>query len=258
MSKLGNQIAFVTGADSGIGRATAIALAKEGADVFVLYYSDEEGARSTKDEIETQGRRAALGKADVGIEDDVVRTFSECVDQLGAPSILVNNAGIDAAGIMVEDMTLERWEQSIRTNLTGPFLCSREFLRRRAADAQGGKIINITSVHQDIPRRGAADYDASKGGLRNLTTTLALELAEQNINVNNLAPGMVLTPMNQEAIDDPEKMKEQVASIPWKRAAEPEEVAKLAVYLASSDADYVTGATFVIDGGLVLNMGQGA
>ena len=258
MGKLDGQIAFITGADSGIGRATALAFAREGAAVFILYHSDEEGARTAKEEIEANGGRAEVGQGDVGREEDVVATFSACVESLGAPTILVNNAGIDAAGIRVKDMALERWEQSLRINLTGPFLCSREFLRRRPKGAQGGKIINVTSVHQDIPRKGAADYDASKGGLRNLTTTLALELAEQRINVNNLAPGMVLTPMNQEAIDDPEKMKEQIASIPWKRAAEPEEIAALAVYLASNDADYVTGATFVIDGGLVLNMGQGA
>ena len=258
MGKLDGQIAFITGADSGIGRATALAFAREGAAVFILYPSDEEGARTAKEEIEANGGRAEVGQGDVGREEDVVATFSACVESLGAPTILVNNAGIDAAGIRVKDMALERWEQSLRVNLTGPFLCSREFLRRRGEDAQGGKIINVTSVHQDIPRKGAADYDAAKGGLRNLTTTLALELAEQKVNVNNLAPGMVLTPMNQEAIDDPEKMKEQIASIPWKRAAEPEEIAALAVYLASNDADYVTGATFVIDGGLVLNTGQGA
>lgn len=258
MDKLHGQIAFVTGADSGIGRAIALAFAREGASIFVLYHEGDEAAAKVKSEIETLGVRAAVGRADVGIESDVVSTFAACLEQLGGPTILVNNAGIDAAGIQVKDMSLERWELAIRTDLTGPFLCSREFLRRRASDAKGGKIINITSVHQDIPRKGAADYDAAKGGLRNLTTTLALELADKKINVNNIAPGMVLTSMNQEAIDDPEKMKEQVASIPWKRAAEPEEVAKLAVYLASDDADYVTGATFVIDGGLILNTGQGA
>ena len=194
----------------------------------------------------------------MGVEADVVSSFATCAKRLGCPTILVNNAGINAAGIKVIDLSLERWELALRTDLTGPFLCCREFLRRRDPNARGGKIINITSVHQDIPRRGGAEYDAAKGGLRNLTTTLALELAELKINVNSIAPGMVLTSMNQEAIDDPETMEEQVANIPWKRAAEPEEVAALAVYLASRDADYVTGATFVIDGGLMLNMGQGA
>jgi glucose 1-dehydrogenase len=258
MGKLDGQVALITGADSGIGRATALTFAREGAAVFILYHSDEEGARTAKDEIEAAGGRAVIGKGDVGREEDVIASFSACIESLGVPTILVNNAGINTAEIRVKDMTLERWERTLQVNLTGPFLCSREFLRRRPDGAQGGKIINVTSVHQEIPSKGAADYDASKGGLRNLTTTLALELAEQRINVNNLAPGMVLTPMNQEAIDDPEKMKEQVANIPWRRAGEPEEVAALALYLASSDADYITGTTFVIDGGLVLNLGQGA
>ena len=121
-----------------------------------------------------------------------------------------------------------------------------------------GRIINISSVHEDIPRAGASDYCASKGALRNLTRCLALELAGHGVTANNIAPGMILTPMNQEAIDDPKKLKEQVASIPMKRAGEPEEVAKLALYLASDAADYATGATFTLDGGLQMNLGQGA
>ncbi len=129
--------------------------------------------------------------------------------------------------------------------------------RRRAAGGNG-KIINITSVHEDIPRAGAAGYCASKGGLRNLTRCLTLELASDRINVNNIAPGMVLTPMNQPALDDPKVLEEQVQSIPWKRAAEPWEIAKLALYLASEDANYASGQTFTLDGGLTMNQGQGA
>lgn len=258
MGKLDGQVALITGAGSGIGKASALKFAREGAAVFVVYHSNDGEAEAVRMEIDAAGARCAVWKADVGSEADVKAAFEACDKALGPPTILMNNAGIDAAGIKVADMSLERWNQAITTNLTGPFLCSREFVRARQANGGGGKIINVTSVHQDIPRQGAADYDAAKGGLRNLTTTLALELASLKINVNNLAPGMVLTPMNQPAIDDPKVMAEQVASIPWKRAAAPEEVAKLAIYLASSDADYVTGATFVIDGGLMLNMGQGA
>ncbi|TPW00491.1 MAG: Glucose 1-dehydrogenase [Beijerinckiaceae bacterium] len=146
----------------------------------------------------------------------------------------------------------------IRTNLYGPFYCCQVFIRARRAAGGKGKIINITSVHQEIPRAGAAGYDASKGGLRNLTRTLALELAPDRINVNNIAPGMVLTPMNQPAIDDPVLLEKQVQSIPFKRAAEPWEIARLAVYLASREADYATGQTFTLDGGLSMNLGQGA
>lgn len=258
MGKLAGQVALITGASSGIGKATALEFAREGASVFVVYHSDDEGAAAVKAEVEAAGVQCAVYKGDIGSEADVKAAFEACGKALGPATILMNNAGIDAAGIKVADMTLGRWNEAIATNLTGPFLCSREFVRARPSGSSGGKIINVTSVHQDIPRRGAADYDAAKGGLRNLTTTLALELAPLKINVNNLAPGMVLTPMNQEAIEDPKVMEEQVASIPWKRAAEPEEIAKLAVYLASSDADYVTGTTFVIDGGLMINTGQGA
>jgi glucose 1-dehydrogenase len=139
-------------------------------------------------------------------------------------------------------------------------MCSGHFIRhRRSAGADGGgRIINVTSVHEEIPRAGAADYDCSKGALRNLTRTLALELAEEGITVNNIAPGMVLTPFNQEAVDDPEVREQQTASIPMKRAAEPSEIAGLAVFLASRDADYVTGSSYVMDGGLMQFQGQGA
>jgi glucose 1-dehydrogenase len=129
---------------------------------------------------------------------------------------------------------------------------------RKSGSRQGGKIINVTSVHQNIPNAGGADYDCSKGALRMLTRTLALELAPLHINVNSLGPGMVLTPFNQAAIDDPDLLEEQVQSIPWKRAAQPQEIARLAVFLASGDSDYVTGATYFMDGGLMINLGQGA
>jgi glucose 1-dehydrogenase len=149
-------------------------------------------------------------------------------------------------------------EDVMRTNFFAYFWTCRRFIRERRAAGGGGKIINVTSVHDEIPRAGAADYDCSKGAQRNLTRTLALELAEDGISVNNLAPGMVLTPFNQAALDDPKVLEEQVQSIPMKRAAKPEEIGRLAVFLASSDADYVTGSTYVMDGGLMMNQGQGA
>lgn len=140
----------------------------------------------------------------------------------------------------------------------GPFFCCRRFVQLRIAAGGGGKIINVSSVHADNSNAGGSDYDCSKGAIRMLTRTLALELAPHKINVNSLAPGMVLTPFNQAAIDDPDLLEKQVQSIPWKRAAEPAELAKLALFLASTDADYVTGASYVMDGGLMINLGQGA
>jgi glucose 1-dehydrogenase len=213
--RLDSRIALITGSDSGIGQATAIEFAREGADVVVHYLDDVAG--------------------------------------------LMNNAGVDASGDEVADLSTETFEAAIRTNLFGAFFCCRRYVRlRKSGSEPGGKIINVTSVHQDIPNAGGADYDCSKGALRMLTRTLALELAPLRINVNSLGPGMVLTPFNQAAIDDPKLLDEQVQSIPWKRAAEPVEIARLAVFLASADSDYVTGATYFMDGGLMINVGQGA
>ncbi len=269
-AKLAGHVALVTGAGSGIGRASAIAFAREGAAVAINYLSDEDDAEETRRLVEEAGGTAVVVRADVGVEEEVERLFARAEQALGPVTILMNNAGADASGTRVADLSLDDWSRMIASNLTGPFLCARRFIRAaRARKGSGqtsgqtsgqasGKIINVTSVHEEVPRAGGADYCATKGGLRNLTRCLALELADDQITVNNLAPGMVLTPMNQAAIDDPALLDQQVRSIPFKRAARPEEIAALAVYLASSDADYVTGTTIFIDGGLMRNMGQGA
>lgn len=256
--RLRGELAIVTGSDSGIGQAIAIAFAREGADVVITYFHDREGAERTAQEVEGAGRKAAVFQLDQRDSAKVAQLFNDVKTRLGLPTILVNNSGIDALGKPVKDMTDEDWDNGIRTNLHGPFYCCREFIRGIDGSGRHGSIINITSVHQEIPRAGASAYDASKGGLRNLTATLALELAENNINVNNIAPGMVLTPMNQSAIDDPETLKKQVRSIPMKRAAKPEEIAHAAVFLASEQARYIHGTTLFVDGALVLFQGQGA
>ena len=257
MAKLDGAVVLVTGASSGIGEAIARMFAAEGAAVMIIHHDDVEHAQQIVDEIAAAGGNARPLGADVRSEAEVKESFATTRRELGVPTILVNAAGVDAAGTPVGDMELAQFENVLRTNLVGPFLLCREFVRGLSAAKKPGRIINITSVHEDIPRAGAADYCASKGGLRNLTRCLALELAEQGITVNNLAPGMVLTPMNQEAIDDPEKLKEQVAGIPMKRAAEPAEVAELALYLASAGS-YASGATFTLDGALSMSLGQGA
>jgi glucose 1-dehydrogenase len=256
--RLGNQVAVVTGSDSGMGQATAIALAQEGADVVVTYLHDQQGAEHTRQAVEQAGRRTVVVQLDQRDPEQVTHLFQTVQDRLGTPTILVNNAGIDSTGKHVKDMSIEEWDNELKTNLYGPFFCCQQFIRRLEGTGKHGVIINITSVHQEIPRAGAAGYDVAKGGLRNLTTTLALELAEKNININNIAPGMVLTPFNQQAIDDPRVREKQVQSIPMKRAAEPEEIAKAAVFLASDDARYTHGTTLVVDGALMLFQGQGA
>jgi glucose 1-dehydrogenase len=256
--RLENQLAIVTGSDSGIGQATAIAFAQEGADIVVTYLHDQQGAEHTQQAVEQAGRQAIVIQFDQRNPVQVAQLFQTVRERLGTPTILVNNAGIDSTGKYVKDMPIEEWDDEIKTNLYGPFFCCQQFICGLEGTDKHGVIINITSVHQEIPRAGAAGYDVAKGGLRNLTTTLALELAEKNINVNNIAPGMVLTPFNQQAIDDPQVREQQVQSIPMKRAAEPEEIAKAAVFLASEEARYIHGTTLVVDGALMLFQGQGA
>ena len=256
--RLDGLVALITGSDSGIGQATAVEFAKEGADVVVHYLSDADGADHTRKAVEAENRRAIVVQCDVSDEEQVAAMFDQAVQTFGAPDVLMNNAGVDASGSKVAELPTDVWDKAIRTNVYGYFFCCRRFAQLRTDAGGGGKIINVTSVHEDVPNAGGADYDCSKGAIRMLTRTLALELAPLRVNVNGLAPGMVLTPFNQAAIDDPKLLDEQVQSIPWKRAAEPAEIARLAVFLASSDADYVTGATYVMDGGLMRNLGQGA
>jgi len=256
--RLTDRVALITGSDSGIGQATAIEFAKEGADVVVTYLEDKSGAEETVRGVEAAGRRALLRHLDVTKEASIKAVFDATLAEFGRIDILMNNASVDSTGNEVAEMSLDAWETALRTNLTGPMLCCRRFIGERRKAGGKGKIINITSVHDEIPRPGAAEYCASKGGLQNLTRTLALELAPDQINVNNIGPGMVLTPMNQEALDDPKAREEQVQSVPWKRAAEPVEIARLAVFLASDDAAYVSGSTYYVDGALMQNQGQGA
>lgn len=256
--RLAGKVALITGSDSGIGQATAIEFAREGADIVVHYLHDADGAEQTRAAVTAEDRKAIVAQGDVSDENQVAALFEQAVEAFGSIDILMNNAGVDASGTPVAELSTEVWDRAIRTNLYGPFFCCRRFAQLRLAAGGEGKIINVSSVHADNPNPGGSDYDCSKGAVRMLTRTLALELAPHHINVNSLAPGMVLTPFNQAAIDDPKLLAEQVQSIPWRRAAQPREIARLAVFLASSDADYVTGASYVMDGGLMINLGQGA
>ncbi|GGM04149.1 MULTISPECIES: glucose 1-dehydrogenase [Micromonospora] len=256
--RLDGRTALITGSDSGIGQATAIEFGREGADVVVHYLHDHDGANHTRQQVEAAGRRATVIQGDISDEAQVEAMFDEALDSFGSLDILMNDAGVDASGIQVADLDTETWDRAIRTNLYGTFFCSRRFVRHRRDQGGRGKIINITSVHQEVARAGGADYDSSKGAMLEFAKSLALEVAPMHLNVNNIGPGMVLTPFNQEAIDNPKYLDEQVQSIPWKRAAQPQEIGRLAVFLASDDADYVTGSTYFMDGGLMQNQGQGA
>lgn len=253
--RLDGQVGIVTGAESGIGRAIAKALSAEGAKLVCTYLSDEKAAKDAKSELESE---ALYVQTDVSDEAAVDRLFERCQADFGLPSILVNSAGINGHGIRVADMSLNRWRKVLDANLTGPFLTCRRFAKDAPRLGGRGKIVNVTSIHEDIAVAGEGEYCASKGGLRNLTRCLALELAEYGVCVNNIAPGMILTPMNEEAVENPELRKERAAHIPLRRAGQPEEVAQLALYLALPESDYATGSTFFLDGGLRLNLGQGA
>jgi len=255
---LTGRTAVVTGGDSGIGSACAKALADAGADVALTYLDDRDGAESTAAMIRDAGRQALVLRSDVREEAAVEACFDRIADILDQPDILVNSAGLNMNGTDVADMDLEQWCDMMRTDLTGTFLTCRRFVRDRRRARKGGAIINITSIHADVMRAGGADYMTAKGGQKNFTETLALEVAGDGITVNAIAPGMILTPMNQRAKDHWIVRKVKTEFIPLKRAGEPEEVAAVAVFLASPAGAYFTASTLTIDGGLSKMMALGA
>ena len=253
------QIVLITGGDSGIGAATAAALAQEGADIALTYLHDAEGAAATVRAVEAAGRRALALRSDATDPKAVAAAFAQVEAELGPPDVLVNNAGLGQGGTPLADMSDEAWDAVIRTDLTAPFYMARAFVRLRRQCGGCGRIVNVTSVHESVPCPGAIAYGAAKGGLRMLTRSLALEVAPDRITVNSVAPGLTDTPMTASQIHgDPGEREKELAMIPLGRPAWPREIGRLIVYLASSEADYVTGQSFVIDGGLSVNIGQGA
>jgi len=253
-------VAIVTGGESGIGRATALKLGKAGVPVVLTYFKDAHAADAVVGAIAESGGQAAAIAADVGQEDAVERLFDLAERRFGPVDLLVNSAGLNMTGVMIEDMALAQFDRLIHADLYGPFLTCRRLVRGLASSAtpRGGRIVNISSIHENAPRPGGVDYDAAKGGLAQLTRTLALELAPKAIAVNGVAPGMILTPMNQSALDNPDELRRKQAAIPWGRAGTPEEVADLVLFLLSPQADYITGTTVTIDGALSLTVAQGA
>ena len=253
--KLQGKRALITGADSGIGQATAELFAREGADVAITYNTDAEGARETARCVEAQGRRCLVIQDDVGNAASVEATFAQVARELGVLDILVNNAGQAMSGMPVAEMEEAKLEQILRVNLMGPVFCAKAFIAVRRAQGGRGKIVTVSSVAQHLPTPGSAPYGMSKAGIGSFCRSLSRELAEDKINVNNIAPGLIETPMTSDRFEDPKKLEASLAHIPWHRAGQPHEIAKAALYLASDDADYVTGHTLVVDGGLTMQWG---
>lgn len=263
--KLQGQVAIVTGGDSGIGAGVSKALAAAGAHIIVNHSSAHSIEKAEKEvsEIVAEGGSAIRYQCDVSKEDEVQKMFADVITQFTTIDILVNNAGWqkDAA---FQDMTLEQWNQVIGVNLTGQFLCSREAIReflRRGIDTTrsiaAGKIIQMSSVHEVIPWGGHANYAASKGGVMMLMKTLAQEFAGKKIRINSICPGAIQTPINKQAWETPEALDKLLTLIPYQRIGQPEDIGKAAVWLASDDSDYVTGASLFIDGGMTLYPGFG-
>jgi glucose 1-dehydrogenase len=258
---LANHAAIVTGASSGIGLSVAEAMAAAGASVLVNYHSQEEPAQELVARIREQGGQAIAVKADVSDEDDVTRLFDEAAEAFGRVDILVSNAGVQKDANIAE-MTLEDWNTVIDINLTGQFLCAREAVRRfRAQPADKrparstGVIVTMSSVHEIIPWAGHLNYASAKGGIRMLTRSLAQEVAAEGIRVNAIAPGAIQTPINEDAWNSEEDLEKLLKLIPYGRIGQPEDVARAIVWLASDEADYVTGTTLFVDGGMSLYPG---
>lgn len=261
IQRLKGQSALITGANSGIGKAIATEMAKEGARVVINYVTDEEAVQTMLEDIKSFGGTAIGLKADVSREDQVTSMFAQMIKTFGTIDILVNNAGIQKDSAFI-DMSLKAWQLVLDVNLTGQFLCAREaareFLRRGPVPERSaalGKIICMSSVHQTIPWAGHVNYATSKGGVNMLMSSMAQELGEHKIRVNSIAPGAIKTPINKSAWDTPEAEAKLLELIPYNRVGEPIDIARAVVWLASDDSDYVHGSTLFIDGGMTLYPG---
>lgn len=258
---LQGQKALVTGANSGIGKAVAIALGQAGADVVVNYVRDNASANEVVKIISNAGARAIAIQADVSQESQVQAMFGKMLQEFGTVDILVNNAGLQKDAPL-EEMTLAQWNTVIGVNLTGQFLCAREAVREfkrrgvvKEVSVSAGKIICMSSVHETIPWAGHVNYAASKGGVMLMMKSIAQEVAPYRIRVNSICPGAIRTPINTNAWATPEAYNSLMTLIPYKRIGEPEDIGRVAAFLASDQADYINGASIFVDGGMTLYPG---
>ena len=253
--RLSNRVAIVTGGDTGIGKAISLEFAREGASVVIDYHGDVGPADALVEEISNLGAKAIAFSADISKPDDVELLVGAAVNAYGGLDILVNNAGVEEQHPFLE-MPFDVYAKIISVNLTGNWLCSQAAAQQMVKQNRGGRIINISSIHEDVAMPTNAPYCASKGALRMLMRTIAIELAQYHITVNNIAPGAVETPMDAALKKDPKELDALLAEIPLRRMAKPKEIAGLVAYLASDAAAYITGATYVIDGGMSKRSGS--
>ena len=256
--KLAGQTAIVTGASSGIGEGVALALGEAGANVVVNYNSNPDAANIVVEKIKSFGSKAIAIQANVSKEEAVQAMFGQAIEEFGTIDILVNNAGLQKDA-KFHEMTLEQWQTVIDINLTGQFLCAREaireFLRRGPVSDRSlatGKIICMSSVHEQIPWAGHINYASSKGAIKMFMQSLAQEYGDRKIRVNSICPGAIQTPINRSAWETPQALNGLMSLIPYNRIGQPSDIGKLAVFLASDDSDYITGASILIDGGMTV------
>lgn len=250
--RLKDRVALVTGSSQGIGRAIALRVAQEGAAVVINYNRTAKGAEEALAEVESAGGRGLIVQADLGRTEDIRRLISTAIEHFGRLDILVNNAGLETHAPFW-DVTEEDYDKVLNVNLKGVFFATQAFVRHLKDTGRRGKVVNISSVHEELPFPNFAAYCASKGGLKMLTRNLSVELGPLGININSIAPGAIETPINTKLLNDPQKLGALLTQIPLGRLGQPADVAGLAVFLASDEADYVTGSTYFVDGGLTWN-----
>jgi glucose 1-dehydrogenase len=254
--KLQGKVALVTGSGQGIGQAIAQRLGAEGASIIINYRSDLSEAEETKAKVEAAGGKGFIIKADIAVIKDVQSLIQQSIDHFGQLDILVNNAGIEKAA-KFSDVTEADYDAVMDINLKGAFFATQALVKHLLATKRTGKIINISSVHEELPFPNFTAYCASKGGLKMMTRNLAVELGCHGININNVAPGAIQTPINTDLLNNPDELGRLLKNIPLGRIGKPQDVASLVAFLASPDADYITGTTLFVDGGLMWNYHEG-